>query len=56
MREIMGEKECKTIIFTETKRRADELTFAMKRDRWPARLVEIIFMVFTFCFKCNSRR
>merc|ERR1712131_279936 len=36
MREIMGEKECKTIIFTETKRRADELTFAMKRDRWPA--------------------
>ena len=30
--EIMGEKENKTLIFTETKRRADELTRKMRRD------------------------
>ncbi|XP_065175751.1 uncharacterized protein LOC135805613 [Sycon ciliatum] len=34
--EIMGEKENKTLIFTETKRRADELTRKMRRDGWPA--------------------
>lgn len=36
MKEILGERECKTIIFTETKRRADDLTYIMRRDRWPA--------------------
>uniref|UniRef100_A0A674AWY3 RNA helicase n=1 Tax=Salmo trutta TaxID=8032 RepID=A0A674AWY3_SALTR len=33
---IMSEKENKTIIFTETKRRCDELTRRMRRDGWPA--------------------
>jgi len=57
MREIMGEKECKTIIFTETKRRADELTFAMKRDRWPARFELKLFLWFLhFVIQCDSRR
>ena len=32
LEEIMGEKENKTLIFTETKRRADELTRMMRRD------------------------
>ena len=32
----MGEKENKTLIFTETKRRADELARRMKRNGWPA--------------------
>ncbi len=32
LEEIMGEKENKTLIFTETKRRADELVRRMKRD------------------------
>uniref|UniRef100_A0A8C4PZ88 RNA helicase n=1 Tax=Eptatretus burgeri TaxID=7764 RepID=A0A8C4PZ88_EPTBU len=36
MEEIMGEKENKTIIFVETKRRCDELTRKMRRDGWPA--------------------
>lgn len=36
MEEIMGEAENKTIIFTETKRRCDELTRTMRRDGWPA--------------------
>ncbi|XP_034508663.1 probable ATP-dependent RNA helicase DDX5, partial [Ailuropoda melanoleuca] len=36
MEEIMSEKENKTIIFTETKRRCDELTRKMRRDGWPA--------------------
>merc|ERR1719245_616195 len=36
MKEILGERECKTIVFTETKRRADDLTYIMRRDRWPA--------------------
>nr|AAD38874.1 p68 RNA helicase [Molgula oculata]AAD38877.1 p68 RNA helicase [Molgula oculata] len=36
MEEIMGESENKTIIFTETKRRCDELTRTMRRDGWPA--------------------
>lgn len=32
---IMNQKECKTIIFVETKRKADDLTRAMRRDGWP---------------------
>ncbi|XP_064594732.1 probable ATP-dependent RNA helicase DDX5 isoform X2 [Liolophura sinensis] len=36
LEEIMGEKENKTLIFTETKRRADDLVRRMKRDGWPA--------------------
>jgi superfamily II DNA/RNA helicase len=33
---LMEERESKTIVFTETKRRADELTYKMKRLRWEA--------------------
>jgi len=36
MEEIMGETENKTIIFTETKRKCDQLTRDMRRDGWPA--------------------
>eukprot|EP00058_Branchiostoma_floridae_P013817 XP_002599305.1 hypothetical protein BRAFLDRAFT_64339 [Branchiostoma floridae] len=36
LEEIMGEKENKTIIFVETKRRVDDLTRRMRRDGWPA--------------------
>ncbi|XP_060521168.1 probable ATP-dependent RNA helicase DDX17 isoform X2 [Cylas formicarius] len=36
LREIMAEKDNKTIIFMETKRRVDEVTRKMKRDGWPA--------------------
>lgn len=36
MEEIMSEKENKTIIFVETKRRCDDLTRRMRRDGWPA--------------------
>ncbi|KAM6175788.1 putative ATP-dependent RNA helicase DDX5 isoform 2-T2 [Erethizon dorsatum] len=36
MEEIMSEKENKTIVFVETKRRCDELTRKMRRDGWPA--------------------
>lgn len=36
LEEIMAEKENKTIIFVETKRRVDELTRKMRRDGWPA--------------------
>lgn len=32
MEEIMAEKENKTIIFVETKRRCDDLTRRMRRD------------------------
>lgn len=32
MEEIMAEKENKTIIFVETKKRCDELTRRMRRD------------------------
>ncbi|VCX36852.1 unnamed protein product [Gulo gulo] len=35
MEEIMSEKENKTIVFGETKRRCDELTRKMRRDGWP---------------------
>uniref|UniRef100_A0A914DX65 RNA helicase n=1 Tax=Acrobeloides nanus TaxID=290746 RepID=A0A914DX65_9BILA len=33
---IMSQKDCKTIIFTETKKKVDELTRNMRRDGWPA--------------------
>uniref|UniRef100_A0A672N9I5 RNA helicase n=1 Tax=Sinocyclocheilus grahami TaxID=75366 RepID=A0A672N9I5_SINGR len=36
MEEIMAEKENKTIIFVETKKRCDELTRRMRRVGWPA--------------------
>jgi len=36
MEEIMAESENKTIIFTETKRKCDQLTRDMRRDGWPA--------------------
>ncbi|XP_030064290.1 probable ATP-dependent RNA helicase DDX5 [Microcaecilia unicolor] len=36
MEEIMSEKENKTIVFVETKRRCDDLTRRMRRDGWPA--------------------
>uniref|UniRef100_G3NWM5 Helicase C-terminal domain-containing protein n=1 Tax=Gasterosteus aculeatus TaxID=69293 RepID=G3NWM5_GASAC len=36
MEEIMAEKENKTIIFAETKKRCDDLTRRMRRDGWPA--------------------
>ncbi|KAI5630692.1 DEAD/DEAH box helicase domain-containing protein [Phthorimaea operculella] len=36
LKEIMAEKENKTIIFIETKRRVDDITRKMKRDGWPA--------------------
>jgi len=32
----MGQKENKTIIFVETKRKVDELTRTLRRDGWPA--------------------
>jgi len=36
LEDIMNERENKTIIFTETKRKADDLSRRMKRDGWPA--------------------
>uniref|UniRef100_A0A915B618 RNA helicase n=1 Tax=Parascaris univalens TaxID=6257 RepID=A0A915B618_PARUN len=36
LNDIMTEPECKTIIFVETKRKADDLTRWMRRDGWPA--------------------
>lgn len=36
LEEIMGEKENKTLVFVETKKRVDELTRRMRRDGWPA--------------------
>uniref|UniRef100_A0A8C5A2F2 RNA helicase n=1 Tax=Gadus morhua TaxID=8049 RepID=A0A8C5A2F2_GADMO len=36
MEEITEEKENKTIIFVETKKRCDDLTRRMRRDGWPA--------------------
>lgn len=36
LEEIMGEKENKTIIFCETKRKTDEITRKLRRDGWPA--------------------
>jgi len=35
LNEIMGEKENKTLIFVETKRKADDIARRMKRDGWP---------------------
>lgn len=36
LNDIMNQPECKTIIFVETKRKADDLTRFMRRDGWPA--------------------
>ncbi|XP_015921958.1 uncharacterized protein [Parasteatoda tepidariorum] len=36
LEEIMTEKDNKTIIFAETKRKVDDLTRRMRRDGWPA--------------------
>lgn len=36
LNDIMNQAECKTIIFVETKRKADDLTRFMRRDGWPA--------------------
>lgn len=36
LEEIMGEKENKTIIFCETKRKTDDITRQLRRDGWPA--------------------
>ncbi|XP_013380174.1 ATP-dependent RNA helicase dbp2-like isoform X2 [Lingula anatina] len=36
LEEIMAERENKTLVFTETKRRADDLGRRMRRDGWPA--------------------
>lgn len=36
LEEIMGEKENKTLIFCETKRKTDDLTRRLRRDGWPA--------------------
>jgi len=36
LEEIMAERESKTIIFAETKRKVDELTRVMRRYGWPA--------------------
>ncbi|GAB6032664.1 putative ATP-dependent RNA helicase ddx17 [Chamberlinius hualienensis] len=36
LHEIMNEKDNKTIIFVETKRRVDDLTRRMRKDGWPA--------------------
>jgi len=36
LEEIMGEKDNKTIIFLETKRKTDEITRRLRRDGWPA--------------------
>jgi len=35
LKQIMNEQESKTLIFVETKRKADELTRWMRRDGWP---------------------
>jgi len=36
LEEIMSERENKSIIFVETKRKVDEITKKMRRDGWPA--------------------
>ena len=36
LEEIMGEKEHKTLIFVETKRKCDEISRRLRRDGWPA--------------------
>ena len=36
LQEIMKHENLKTLIFVETKRKADELTRQMRRDGWPA--------------------
>ena len=37
--DIMNEKQNKTIIFTETKKKADDLARKMKHDGWPAKCI-----------------
>eukprot|EP00039_Didymoeca_costata_P032423 m.37772 g.37772 ORF g.37772 m.37772 type:complete len:522 (+) comp9350_c1_seq1:151-1716(+) len=36
IKKIMSERDCKTIVFAETKKGADELTKNLRRDGWPA--------------------
>lgn len=36
MLDVCFQRECKTMIFVETKRKADDLTRGMRRDGWPA--------------------
>lgn len=36
LKEIMSEKDNKTIVFIETKKRVDDITWKMKKDGWPA--------------------
>ena len=36
LEEIGSDQSAKMLIFTETKRKADELTRLMRRDGWPA--------------------
>jgi len=36
LEEIMGEKENKTIVFFETKRKTDDVTRKLRKDGWPA--------------------
>jgi len=36
LEEIMGEKENKTIVFFETKRKTDDITRKLRKDGWPA--------------------
>lgn len=36
LEEVMGEKENKTIIFCETKRKTDDITRRLRKDGWPA--------------------
>lgn len=53
LEEIMSEKENKTIIFVETKRRCDELTRRMRRDGYvslPFMVYVVILFNFTHCY------
>lgn len=50
LEEIMSEKENKTIIFVETKRRCDELTRRMRRDGY----VSLSFMVCVVTFEIHT--
>ncbi|KAI6184067.1 hypothetical protein M3Y97_00556600 [Aphelenchoides bicaudatus] len=36
LKELLADKEAKIIIFVDTKRKADDLTREMRRDKWPA--------------------
>lgn len=48
LEEIMSEKENKTIIFVETKRRCDELTRRMRRDGYGCPLLSLQWMSFLY--------